>query len=197
MTVTIENPIINSPFEEPARHFHFNDDGITNTIVPGRRKSVYFVPIPKPKTKGKTLALDLGVETKTEENKLINDIRTRVAVWRAGGYLGVTTMTRRLLDDWRRPDRERRLFFCQIEALETLIYLTEVAHSKDANQGTHLLGRLEAANRTATPSARPYLSRLAAKMTTGSGKTVVMAMLIAWQTLNKQANSTLLPSKNL
>ena len=188
MTVVIENPIINSPFEEPKRHFLFNDEGITSQIVPGRRKSVYFVPIPKPKTKNKTLAFDLGVDSKAEENKLINDIRARVALWRAGGHKGVTQTTRRLLEHWYRPDRDRRLFFCQIEALETLIYLTEIAPTKDANHGTHLLGNLQAANVTATPSGRGVLNRQAAKMATGSGKTVVMAMLIAWQTLNKRAN---------
>lgn len=186
---TIENPVINSPFEEPKRHFKFTDEGITDTIVAGRRKSVYFNPIPRPKTRGKNLELDFPVESRPEENRLINDIRQRVGLWRASGYPHVTQTTRRLLGHWNDPQRERRLFFCQREALETIIYLTEVAPTKDANAGTDLLNRLVAANQQATPASHPVLSRYAAKMATGSGKTVVMAMLIAWQTLNKQQAS--------
>ena len=80
----IENPIINSPFDEPTRHFRFADEGITNEIVDGRRASSYFVPIAKPKQKGKQ-QLQFGTEwtqDRIEENKLVNDIRRRVAIWR-------------------------------------------------------------------------------------------------------------------
>jgi len=185
---TIENPIINSPFDEPKRHFVFSDEGITDTIALGRRKSVYFNPIARPKAKGKNLELDFPVESTPEENRLINDIRQRVGLWRTSGYPHVTQTTRRLLTHWNDPHRERRLFFCQREALETIIYLTEVAPTRDANVGTELLNRLTTANQQATPTSHPVLKRFAAKMATGSGKTVVMAMLIAWQTLNKQAS---------
>jgi type III restriction enzyme len=186
---TIENPVINSPFEEPRRHFQFSDEGITDTIVQGRRKSVYFNPIPKPKTRGKNAELDFPVESRPEENKLINDIRQRVSLWRGGGYKHVTQITRRLLNHWSDSHRERRLFFCQREAVETIIYLTEVAHGKDSNHGSYLLSQLAEANQQAIPASHPVLNRYAAKMATGSGKTVVMAMLIVWQTLNKQANT--------
>ncbi|MBV5311137.1 BPTD_3080 family restriction endonuclease [Chromatium okenii] len=188
MTASINNPIINSPFEKPERHFLFTEDGITDRIVAGRRKSVYFVPIPKPKVRGKSLSLDLPVENKPEENRLINTLRERVGFWRARGYPAVTATTKRLLEYWQRSDRSRRLFFCQLEALETIIYLTEIAPNKDANQGTSFLNDLNQANADATPAGHPVLPRMACKMATGSGKTVVMAMLIAWQTLNKQAN---------
>lgn len=188
MAITIENPIINSPFEAPKRQFLFEDGEITNKIVPGRRKSVYFIPIAKPKTKGKAQKqFDFGADQVAEENRLINRLRERVGQWRDGGYLGATQITRRLLDHWKNPSRERRLFFCQVEALETIIYLTEIAPTKDANQGTTLLSDLVEVNRAATPDGHPALNRMAAKMATGSGKTVVMAMLIAWQTLNKNA----------
>ena len=90
--------------------------------------------------------------------------------------------TERLLRYWTDPDRERKLFFCQIEALETAIYLTEVA-----KQVRRRLDRERAARRPTTTS-NPGLPRMAFKMATGTGKTVVMAMLIAWQTLNKLAN---------
>ena len=90
--VVIENPIINSPFDEPNRRFRFTDEGITNEIVDGRRTSSYFVPIAQPKKKGdKQLQFDTEwTQDRIEENKLVNAIRRRVALWRTGGYVGVT-----------------------------------------------------------------------------------------------------------
>ncbi len=181
--VVIENPVINSPFEEPKRHFRFTEDGITDEVVEGRRVSQYFVPIPRPKKKS---AKQLSFETewtsdRLEENKEINRIRERVALWRRGGYVGITKTTARLLDYWKREDRERRLFFCQIEALETAIWITEVAPRYGEAWVENLL-------RQKNQEANPLLYRIAFKMATGSGKTVVMAMLIAWQALNKIAN---------
>lgn len=180
--VVIENPVINSPFDEPQRHFRFANEGITNEIVPERRISSYFIPIAKPKKKGKQLYFDTEwLQERIEENKFINRVRSRVALWRQGGYLGTTKTTARLLEYWQRPDREKNLFFCQVEALETAIYITEVAKKYgDA--------WIENELRTANAGANPLLSRIAFKMATGSGKTVVMAMLIAWHTLNKLAN---------
>ena len=190
MADLIENPVINSPFGEPQRHFRFDENGITHEILTGRRLSTYFIPIAKPKLKGaqQQAVLDLSVQHRAEENKLINDLRARVAHWRQAGRPYTTALTRRLLEYWTRPDRERRLFFCQIEAVETLIYLTEIAPRHDANQGTFLLERLKQANAQATPDGQPALLRSAAKMATGSGKTVVMGMLLAWQALNKLAH---------
>jgi type III restriction enzyme len=180
--VVIENPVINSPFEEPLRHFRFTNEGITNEIVPERRVSSYFIPIAKPKKKGKQAYLPgtEWIEERIEENKEINRIRSRVARWRQGGYLGTTKTTARLLEHWQRPDREKNLFFCQIEAMETAIYLTEVAKKSG---DTWIENELRHANQ----GANPLLFRIAFKMATGSGKTVVMAMLIVWQTLNKLA----------
>jgi len=79
----IENPIINSPFDEPTRHFRFSDEGITNEIDDGRRTSSYFVPIARPKKKGlNQLHFDTEwTQDRIEENKLVNDIRRRVAHW--------------------------------------------------------------------------------------------------------------------
>ena len=127
--VVIENPIINSPFSEPTRHFRFSDEGITDEIADGRRTSSYFVPIARPKTKGsKQLPFDTEwTQDRIEENKLVNDIRRRVTLWRKGGYVGVTPTTARLIAYWTDPNREKKLFFCQNEALETAIYIAEVA----------------------------------------------------------------------
>lgn len=176
----IENPIINSPFEEPRRHFRFDEEGITNEIVERRRASSYFMPVAQPKKRGgKQTHFDTEwTKDRVEENKHVNGIRERVRMWRLGGYMGVTNTTRELLEYWTNPERERKLFFCQIEALETIIYLTEVAKKfGDAWIENHL--------REANEQANPGLPRVAMKMATGSGKTVVMAMLIAWHTLNK------------
>src|SRR5450759_4755834 len=180
--VVIENPIINSPYHEPTHHFRFSDKGITNEIIDERRTSSYFVPIARPKKKGAQQSLyeTEWTQERIQENKLINDIRQRVSLWRRGGYVGVTPTTGRLLAYWTNPDREKKLFVCQIEALETIIYLTEVA--KKYNDSW-----IENALRDANDSSNPGLPRAAFKMATGSGKTVVMAMLIAWHTLNKAA----------
>jgi len=182
--VVIENPVINSPFEEPKRHFRFSVEGITNEILESRRISAYFIPIAAPKKKSKPAQLSFETEwtqDRVEENKFINRVRERVKMWRQGGYLGVTKITSRLLEYWINPQRERKLFFCQIEALETFIYVTEVAKKYgDAWIENDLHNANEGAN--------PLLFRVACKMATGSGKTVVMAMLIAWHALNKFSN---------
>lgn len=180
----IDNPVINSPFLEPQRHFHFSEDGITNQIIEGRRVSAYFIPIPKPRKKGVVQAglFDTEwTENRVKENDFINEVRRQVWKWRIGGYLHVSQTTRKLLEYWQKPGRERRLFFCQIEAVETAIYLTEVA----SNVGdSSLIEKIKEQNKAANHD----LYRMAFKMATGSGKTLVMAMLIAWNTLNKIAN---------
>ena len=181
--IVIENPIINSPFEEPKRHFRFDDDGITNDVIEERRISSYFIPVAQPKKKGKQLVLDTEwTQDRIEENKFINDVRARVALWRQGGYPGITKVSSRLLEYWQSPERERKLFFCQIEALETAIYVREAARKYG---DAWIENKLREFNETSNPD----LFRVAFKMATGSGKTVVMAMLIAWHTLNKLANS--------
>jgi type III restriction enzyme len=181
--VVIENPVINTPFEEPKRHFRFTEDGITDEIVEERRISQYFVPIPRARKKSaKQLSFETEwTEDRVEENKDINKIRERVEKWRKGGYVGITNTTRKLLEYWKSEDRERRLFFCQIEALETAIWITEVAPKYGETWVENFL-------REKNLQADPLLYRIAFKMATGSGKTVVMAMLIAWQALNKIAN---------
>ena len=181
--VVIENPIINSPFDEPTRHFRFSDEGITDEIAAGRRPSSYFVPIARPKKKGsKQLEFDTEwTQDRIEENKLVNDIRRRVALWRKGGYVGVTPTTARLIAYWTDANREKKLFFCQNEALETAIYIAEVGKKYGDAWIENLI-------REGNDTSNPGLPREAFKMATGSGKTVVMAMLIAWHTLNKRAN---------
>ncbi len=183
--VVIENPVINSPYDEPKRHFKFTEEGITDEIIEGiRRPSSYFIPIARPRSRGRQAQLHLDTEwteDRLKENDEINRIRARVAIWRKGGYVGVTKTTSRLLEYWINPEREKKLFFCQIEALETAIYLAEVA-SKYGDAW------IENKLREVNEDANPLLFRIAFKMATGSGKTVVMAMLIAWHALNKLSN---------
>jgi type III restriction enzyme len=91
--VVIENPIINTPFKEPKRHFKFTEEGMTNEIVEERRPSAYFIPIARPRSKRKQAQLSLDTEwaeNRLKENDEINRIRTRVDAWRKGGYSGVT-----------------------------------------------------------------------------------------------------------
>jgi hypothetical protein len=187
--VVIENPILNSPYLERTRHFRFDDDGITNEPVDGRRISAYFIPIAQPKKKGKQLVFEDWTGDRIQPNDFINRVRERVGYWRAGGYQGVTRVTRQLLEYRQRPERERPLFFCQIEAVETAIYLAECAtRFNDAWIANGLKEKNE--------QYSGGLDRLAFKMATGSGEMIVMAMLIAWRrstnwpTLRMRASAT-------
>ncbi len=180
----IENPILNSPYASPAFHFELGRDGPTGTTLEGRRPSESFIPVP-PSQKGKgqpALNFDATGERR-EQNSLINDIRFEVDRWRAWKYPGVTPITRKLLQYWAAvaPEREEPMFFCQREAAETAIYLAEVA-------GRH--GYADYRTRVDPENAthNDGLPRVALKMATGTGKTVVMAMLIAWQVINKVAS---------
>jgi type III restriction enzyme len=180
-----ERPILNSPYEPPALHHPLDDNGqpLEGEPIKGRRPSRFIVPVPASRKKAAAAQASLDLETYTE-NALINEIRGYLAPWRAipnPADWGVTPATQRLLDHWRRPKEQwagPRPFFCQIEAVETMIWLTEVAPKRAATKG--LLDQIAKHNE----DANPLLFRLAMKMATGSGKTTVMAMLIAWQTVN-------------
>ena len=165
MSLLVDNPILNSPFEEPTRYWAY-DEG-QPVLMEGRRPAGYYF---KSRTRGEQLAM---LEEEFVPLELVNTIRERVREWRMQGYLGVTPVTRQLLNHWNTPERERKLFFCQREAVETLIWLVEASPAQ--KQGI-------------TIPKDEGLTRYACKMATGSGKTVVMGMVIAWQVLNKLAN---------
>ena len=178
----IDNPIINSPYRVPEQYFRFDDEGITNEKVPGRRPSQYFIPVPRPRKRGQQVELEFAEFTadKIRQNDFVNQVRDRVDIWRKQQYPHVTPTTRRLLEHWTDPERDNPILFAQREAAETAIYLAESAQKAgDAWIRNQL-------NETNT-ACNLGLHRVALKMATGSGKTVVMAMLIAWQTLNKAA----------
>ena len=188
-----EHPILNSPYACPVRHWELDADGQpTQQVIDTRRRADFITPIPKPKKrKGAanqpTLAYDEVQELATKDQRYditatINEVRGQVGRWRAipnPSDWQVTPETARLLQYWRHHKFSSvRPFFCQVEAVETAIWLTEVAsHSKT---GKSLLDYLEGAS----TDANPGLLRMALKLATGAGKTTVMAMLIAWQTIN-------------
>ena len=189
-----EQPILNPPYEYPARHWELDDDGQpTNRIVEGRRAAKFITPVPAPRRRRgasvqQQLVLDEGAGLSTEALQydpmpIIASLRRQVDEWRLipdPNRWQVTPETARLLQHWRSHRfTEFQPFFCQIEAMETLIWLTEVAPNR-GRQGQIFLDHLMGANEQANPG----LARLALKLATGTGKTTVMAMLIAWQTLN-------------
>jgi type III restriction enzyme len=187
VTDAIDNPILNSPYQQPDRHFEIGPNGPTGVVNDGRRPSESFIPVAMTK-KGKRVRGDFeeieldfdATGERRERNGLINEIRRDVARWRRDGqYAGVTAISRKLLQHWANPGRDNRILFCQREAAETAIFLTEVAGRTHGYADWRK--RLEPENELHNVG----LPRMALKMATGSGKTVVMAMLIAWQTLNK------------
>ncbi len=198
-----KSPIRNSPYDYPSEYWELDDSGQpTGRIIEGRRPAEFITPIPKPKRRQgddgqKSLPLDEGKGLSSEDQAydpkpIINALRERVDRWRMipnPSDWKVTPETARLLQHWREhPFSSIRPFFCQVEALEIVIWLTEVA-PKLGKDGKAFLDHLEAANEQANSG----LARLALKMATGAGKTTVMAMLIAWQTINSVRRPT---SKN-
>lgn len=181
MPESIDNPILNGPYDPPSRHFELGPQGPTGQILDGRRQSESFIPIPPSrKRKGQSqeeFEFDVTGERR-ERNELINDVRRQVELWRARNYPGVTAISRKLMQYWADKTREDRVLFCQREAAETAIYLAESA-GRHAEPDFRI--RLDEQNQIHNDG----LPRIALKMATGSGKTVVMAMLIAWQTINK------------
>jgi type III restriction enzyme len=192
-----ERPILNSPYEYPARYWELDPQGQpTQRIIESRRKAEFITPIPKPrKRKEKAdqsdLVFDEGKGLSTEKQQydptsaVINELRYFVDQWRSLSNPNdwkVTPDTQRLLQHWRHHKfSDVRPFFCQIEAVETAIWLTEVAPQL-GKTGKRFLEYLADANNGASPE----LMRLALKLATGAGKTTVMAMIIAWQTINAE-----------
>lgn len=160
----IKHLIINSPYEEPRRHWEYNHHRMAFELAEGRRPSGYTVASTE-----KRLINDPGVFVQIP---LVNQIRQRVKEWRENGYAGISGITKHLLEHWHDGEaRTNRFFFCQLEAIETLIWLAEAPPAEKV--GIEI------------PSDGGELTRVCSKMATGTGKTIVMAMLIAWQSLNR------------
>ncbi|MFG2760447.1 BPTD_3080 family restriction endonuclease [Streptomyces wuyuanensis] len=184
----LANPIVNTPYDVPGRHFALGPKGPTGEILEYRRPSESFIPVApvrKGRKKGSGDAVQELLPLTHEQvvrNTLIDQLRSEVALWRARNYDGATPTTRKLLLHWADPKRDNRVLFAQREAAETAIFLSEVSGRKTAYGSIRdWRGELAEANEEHNAG----LPRIALKMATGSGKTVVMAMLIAWHTLNK------------
>ena len=186
-----EKPILNSPYNYPVHYWELDNTGQpTQQIIEKRRPAEFITPIPKPrKQKGaqqqEALLFDETLSTQAQQyhSAIINSVRAEVDKWRAlknPNDWRVTPETARLLQHWRHHDFSGvRPFFCQVEAIETAIWLSEVA-PQAGKVGQIFIDHLDSANN----DANPELMRLALKLATGAGKTTVMAMLIAWQTVN-------------
>lgn len=185
---TVEAPIINSPYDEPAFHWHIEAAKPPEKRA-GRRPASYFFRVPERAARGrkgkKQAALFGGDATKGEEYLLdmANLLRQRVQEWRQRDYQGATRVTRELLALWRSPDRKQRLFYAQLEAAETVLFLTE--GPADLKQGIKV--PLDEPGADAKAQGYKAFTRYALKMATGTGKTTVMGMLAAWSILNKVA----------
>ena len=194
-----EKPILNSPYEYPGRHWELDEAGQpTQKIISSRRVASFVTPIPRPRKQGKKnngqaqqqelFKNDLSTENqKYDHTAQINSLRKEINKWRRfpnPNDWRVTPETARLIQHWRHhPFAGIRPFFCQVEAVETAIWLTEVAPQLGKLEKSFLKD-LDKANNEANPG----LMRLALKLATGAGKTTVMAMLIAWQTINAVRN---------
>ncbi len=170
MAKSIDKLIINSPHEEPKHHWFYDRENRDFSIKNGRRPAGYVMATPNSQAFD-----DPGIFVEID---IVNKIRPRVKAWRESVYPGVTGITKRLLEHWQEPDerKDRRFFFCQLEAIETLIWLTEASAADKV--GIDIQGDGGA------------FERWCSKMATGSGKTIIMSMIIAWNFLNKVTNPT-------
>ncbi len=187
-----EKPILNSPYIKPEKHWELDEEGQpTQQIKNSRRPAEFITPIPNPKKRKNSAQQSLifdegkGLSTSSQQYNTtsnINEVRGHVDAWRSlpnPDQWRVTPETARLLKHWRHHNFSGlKPFFCQVEAVETLIWLTEVAPL--SKTGKSVISRIKKANE----DANPELFRFALKLATGAGKTTVMAMIIAWQTVN-------------
>lgn len=199
----VEKPILCNPYEAPHAHWRYDTQTGQASRVPERRPASYWY---KTQRTG-SAQLSLLAEEERDDLPLVNLLRDDVRRWRESRYENATPVTKQLLAHWLREDRPRRLFFCQREAVETAIYLTEILASGKRPRWNPRLsaedygklcqgekpGFLGEDARTVYPTLLdtpndpgfPPLMRYGCKMATGSGKTVVMAMLIAWAFCNR------------
>jgi type III restriction enzyme len=185
---TNQNPILNNPYLKPLLHYGSDTEGNLDytKIIQGRRDFSELIPILP--SKAKQEKDHINRINNNEENHIINLIRKEIDHWRSQGYPNTTRVTSELLNHWfvdlDRKMTDKRLFFAQQEALETAIWLNEVAEK--SNYGNHILNLLNDAQQSVSSHKEDYLPRIAFKMATGTGKTVVMGGLILYHYFNRK-----------
>ncbi|MBR6031028.1 MAG: DEAD/DEAH box helicase family protein [Bacteroidaceae bacterium] len=192
MQANNDNPVLNNPYEEPRYYYDTDMNGNIDyqNIINGRRPFGYDVHIVPKKREDRTLFSQGDFVSADPNAEFINIIRSEVKAWREAGYPKASRITKELLDFWFN-NKERKanlsLFFCQREAVETAVWLNEIA-KRDPNTGNYILNLLGERRHSVSEDDAFVLPRTAFKMATGTGKTVVMAMLILYNYLNKRAN---------
>jgi len=201
----VKKPILCSPYEEPTEHWVYDTSTGQASRFPGRRPAGYWFKTRR--TGDATLMLKGFAEEERDDLPLVNRLRADVKRWRQLDYEGATPVTKQLLRYWARADQPRRLFFCQREAVETIIYLNEILGSgrkprwkpelsvedfqalctgqKPSFSIETKLGIFPSLADIPNEAGLPPLRRYGCKMATGSGKTVVMATLVAWAFCNR------------
>jgi type III restriction enzyme len=186
----VNEPIINSPFDEPKYHWRI-ERGQEPVKLPERRKASYWFRPPERAARGRRARPQGEIftdDTKGTEYPLDHAelLRARLKDWEARRYEGASRTTKELVALWKDPDRgvNERLFFAQVEAAATVILLVE--GPPDLLQGVNI--ELDQPSEAARAEGAKAFTRYALKMATGSGKTTVMAMLAAWSILNRVHN---------
>ena len=176
----LTDPILNSPWDEPSRHWTLDPKTnlATDVLAEGRRKSTGRNVMPRPRNRSEQAVL---WDSAGQPMERINRLREIIGEWRMSGYLGASTRTLQLLDYWNSDQPAVRPFFCQREALETAIWLSEAGEHHDLYAWRGIAGELDEENSVWNDD----IPRIAFKMATGSGKTVVMAMLMVWHAVNR------------
>lgn len=185
--MNVDNPILNSPYQEPQFHYDTDKDGNLNYHVVCHGRRIFkddTAVLPNKQSQGQIFSWNDDAENYSKHP--INLIRNEIKQWRQNEYPNTTRVTRELLLFWfNNPDRalDQRLFFAQQEAVETAIWLNEVADK--TNAGQNILQQLRDAQQSVSDHAQDYLPRIAFKMATGTGKTVVMGCLICYHYFNR------------
>ena len=179
----VEQPILCSPYNEPDAHWVYDTETGEANKQPGRREAGYWYKTQRTGSQ----QLEIFQEEERDDLPLVNKLRSDVRRWRESNYRNATNVTRELLHHWTREDRERRLFFCQREAVETIIWLAEIRRARKRTGFNPQFSDADLNKLVDSPDIEdlPKLIRYGCKMATGSGKTVVMAMLIAWAFCNR------------
>jgi type III restriction enzyme len=198
----VESPVICKPYYEPTHYWEYDRTSGRAVKQPGRRPAAYWYKLSEEEMRQRNLPLNfrdkrgdqmrLELEEGRRDLVLVNKLRTDVKKWRQSNWEGGTNVTKDLLRHWWRKDRGRRFFFCQLEAAETMLFLNEIRGiRKDGRRGKPRYNPEFTDSDFNTLFDRPFdpvytpLLRMGCKMATGSGKTIVMAMLITWAFCNR------------